>query len=218
MNRRNGELVWKEKLEKRIGCLALGGGKVFCADYVKPERNQKPPDVSIAALDAKTGKVLWQATGGSVIRYSEGFDLLCSSNGVFQGSDGSKVRNTGVYMIAGDKLIAGSKNQVAILDPQTFTKVGEKKWNLRGCTRLRGGANLLTTRFMGNAAYMDIETGNITSIWNVRAACANNLFPANGILNVPNLSGGCTCNYMPVSQAFVPQSVISHRSEPKDIK
>ena len=83
--------AWKEKLEKRIGCLALGGGKVFCADYVKPERNQKPPDVSIAALDVETGKVLWQATGGSVIRYNEEFDLLCSSNGVFQGSDGSKV-------------------------------------------------------------------------------------------------------------------------------
>ena len=30
------------------------------------------------------------------------------------------------------------------------------------------------------------------------------LFPANGVLNVPNLSGGCTCNYLPVSQAFVP--------------
>jgi hypothetical protein len=43
---------------------------------------------------------------------------------------------------------------------------------------------------------------------NVRAARAGNLFPANGILNVPNLSGGCTCNYMPVSQAFVPESVI----------
>ena len=40
------------------------------------------------------------------------------------------------------------------------------------------------------------------SIWNVRAACSNNLFPANAVLNIPDLSGGCTCNYMPVSQAF----------------
>ena len=69
-------------------------------------------------------------------------------------------------------------------------------------------AEYLTTRFMGNAAYLDIATGKITSIWNVRAACANNLFPADGILNVPNLSGGCTCNYMPVSQALVPASVV----------
>ena len=84
-------------------------------------------------------------------------------------------------------------------------------WNQSGCTSLRGGSNILTTRFMGNAAYLDIATGQITSIWNIRAACANNLFPANGVLNVPNLSGGCTCNYMPVSQAFVPTGVIERR-------
>ena len=66
------------------------------------------------------------------------------------------------------------------------------------------GARVLTTRFMGNAAYIDLATGDITSIWNVRAACMNNLFPADGILNIPNLSGGCTCNYMPISQAFAP--------------
>ena len=31
-------------------------------------------------------------------------------------------------------------------------------------------------------------------------------FPADGVLNVPNLTGGCTCNYMPVSQGFAPSS------------
>jgi hypothetical protein len=65
-----------------------------------------------------------------------------------------------------------------------------------------------TTRFMGNAAYLDIATGEITSIWNVRAACSNNLFPANGILNAPNLTGGCTCNYLPISQGFVNAPVV----------
>jgi len=67
-----------------------------------------------------------------------------------------------------------------------------------GCGALPAGSNILTTRPMGIAAYLDIANGEITSIWNVRAACSNNLFPANGVLNIPNLSGGCTCNYMPV--------------------
>jgi hypothetical protein len=106
-------------------------------------------------------------------------------------------------------LISGGSEQVAILDPQTGARIGkELHWTRRGCTSLRASANLLTTRFMGNAAYIDLATGRITSIWNVRAACSNNLFVADGVLNVPNLSGGCTCNYLPVSQAFVPASVI----------
>ena len=115
-------------------------------------------------------------------------------------------------MVAGDKLISGGADLVTIQDSQTGeTSRDGQKWNRRGCTILRGSSKLLTTRFMGNAAYMDIATGKITSIWNVRAACSNNLFPANGVLNIPDLSGGCTCNYMPVSQAFVPARVMKHR-------
>jgi hypothetical protein len=42
---------------------------------------------------------------------------------------------------------------------------------------------------------------------------SNNLFPADGVLNVPNLSGGCTCNYMPVSQALVPAAVVERLAD-----
>jgi hypothetical protein len=41
-----------------------------------------------------------------------------------------------------------------------------------------------------------------------RGPRSNNLFPAHGVLNMPGLTGGCTCNYLPVSQAYVPASVI----------
>jgi hypothetical protein len=30
----------------------------------------------------------------------------------------------------------------------------------------------------------------------------------NGVLNIPNITGGCECNYTPNSQAYVPTSVI----------
>jgi hypothetical protein len=66
---------------------------------------------------------------------------------------------------------------------------------------------LITTRFRGNAACIDLASLDIIPLGNVRAACSNNLFPADGVLNVPSLTGGCTCNYMPVSQAFVPAEV-----------
>ena len=210
VERHDGKLLWKRKCEVRAGCLAIGGGKVFCAAFVKKEQGkEQPPDVTIEALDARTGSVLWKTTGGWEIRYSESSDLLCTSSGIFKGSDGARVTNTGVSLIAGDKLISGTDDQFVILDPQTGEKITkEKKWNRRGCTRLRGSSNLLTTRFMGNAAYVDLATGEVSSLWNVRAACSNNLFVANGVLNVPNLTLGCTCNYLPISQAFVPASVI----------
>jgi hypothetical protein len=71
----------------------------------------------------------------------------------------------------------------------------------------------VTTRFKGNAAYVDLETRNITSLWNIRSACNNNLYPANGILNVPNVTGGCECNYTPTSKAFAPLAVIDRVGE-----
>ena len=67
---------------------------------------------------------------------------------------------------------------------------------------------LVTTRYKGNAAYIDLDTKKFQPLWNLRAACSNNIFPANGVLNVPNLSGGCTCNYTPTSMALVPRAVL----------
>ena len=40
----------------RNGSLALGGGKVFLADFIAPKRGERTPDVAIQALDVKTGK------------------------------------------------------------------------------------------------------------------------------------------------------------------
>jgi len=210
INRHTGEAIWKREGQNRIGCLAVGNGKVFRADFVQQQRGQAPPDVAVEALDAVTGESLWQATGGMQIRYYQPGDLLCTSRGILKGSDGTRAGNAAVAMIAGDRLVCGGPEQVALLDPKTGEKMGEElKWTRRGCTLLRASANLLTTRYMGNAAYIDLSTGQITSIWNVRAACSNNLFVADGVLALPNLTGGCTCNYMPVSQGFVPAPVIA---------
>ena len=81
-------------------------------------------------------------------------------------------------------------------------------WVRRGCTGLRASANLITTRFRANSSYIDLATRSITPIWNIRPGCNNNLYPANGVLNIPNITGGCECNYTPNSQAYVPTSVI----------
>ena len=212
MNRQSGEVLWKHEREQNVGSIALGGGKLFCADFVNRRRGQPAPDTSAItaqAFDASTGELLWEIQGATEVRYSEPHDLLVTSSGVYRAGDGTRVWGPGGdWPITEAKLLRGNSDRFVACDLLTGTESGEElKWNRRGCTSLRAGSTMLTTRFQGNAAYVDLGTGEITSIWNVRAACSNNLFPANGVLNVPNLSGGCTCNYMPISQALVPASV-----------
>ena len=62
--------------------------------------------------------------------------------------------------------------------------------------------------------YQYLATRDIVPFWNVRTACSNSLFPADGVLNMPSLTGGCTCNYLPVSQAYVPSGEIQRVVEP----
>jgi outer membrane protein assembly factor BamB len=212
MNRHDGRLLWKHQRDKRVGSLALGGGRVFVADFVDRRRNAPKPDMSTItaqAFDMATGERLWQITGVANVRYSESENLVVTTNGAYKAADGTSVWKTGgVWSITGDKVLTGNATKFAAYDLATGKETVQKlSWVTRGCTILRAGENLLTTRFRGNAAYVDLGTGGITSIWNVRAACSNNLFLANGVLNIPNLSGGCTCNYQPISQVLVPSGV-----------
>ena len=182
------------------------------ADYVNRARNARKPDlakITAAALDIATGQQLWEITHATEVRYSEPLDLLVTTNAAYKASDGTPVWKTGgIWSITSNKALTGIATKFAAYDLADGKKsVLELSWTTRGCTRLRAGETMLTTRFMGNASYVDLATGQINSIWNVRAACSNNLFPANGVLNIPNLSGGCTCNYQPMSQAFVPSAV-----------
>ena len=84
------------------------------------------------------------------------------------------------------------------------------QWVRRGCTGTRASTNLLTTRLRGNSAWIDLDSRKITPMLGIRPACAtnNNLYPANGVLNIPSLTAGCTCNYAPVSIGCVPAATV----------
>jgi hypothetical protein len=114
-----------------------------------------------------------------------------------------------VLSIIDDRLLWGTPTSFVQYDLPSGASVGDPLfWVRRGCTGLRASSHLITTRFRGNCAYIDISSREITPLWNVRPGCNNNLFPANGVLNIPCLTGGCECNYTPASQAYVPQKVI----------
>jgi outer membrane protein assembly factor BamB len=214
VHRDSGELAWSYECARGDLSIAVGNGKVFCAELVNKRRGETAEKAKLKTrgFDIETGNVVWEMTNGSPIRYGESLDLLVSSSGTFQGEDGHRVRaGIASAQIVGQQVVSGTTDSFNVYDLATGNKQGDElKWVRRGCTGLRSSCNLVTTRFKGNAAYVDLETRNITSLWNIRSACNNNLFPANGILNVPNLTGGCECNYTPSSKAFVPLSVIEH--------
>jgi hypothetical protein len=112
--------------------------------------------------------------------------------------------------VVGQKLLLGTAETLAVYDLSDGKATGQTlTWTRRGCTIPRASSNMVTPRVLGNAACINLTTGDTVHFWNVRAACSNNLFPADGLLNMPSLTGGCTCNYLPVSQAFVPAQVIA---------
>jgi outer membrane protein assembly factor BamB len=226
INLRTGKDLWRYELGRENVSLAVGGGRVFCAELLNPRRPQAEGQAPrMRALRIRTGEPLWETQGGSAVRYSEAHDLIVTSSAIYQAGDGTLVANLPAppeapeegpappapypLSIIDRNILWGTVDQFMLRDLLTGEASGEQTaWVRRGCTGLRSSANMVTTRFRANIACIDLESRDITSMWNVRPACYNNLFPANGVLNAPCLTGGCTCNYTPASQAYVPVSVI----------
>jgi outer membrane protein assembly factor BamB len=224
LDRQTGKLEWSFEAERSQLGLAVGGGRVYVSELLNARRGETiaKSGVKTHALDIANGKPLWNVPGGAEVRYSEPHDLLLSSNGIYKGKDGAVHRQARVAdptkdkwnfisgaHIAGDNLLVGGSDNYILYDLTSGAKLGDQmKWFRRGCTPMRTSPYLVTTRYKGNAAYIDLDTKKFQPIWNLRAACSNNIFPANGVLNVPNLSGGCTCNYTPTSMALVPRAVL----------
>ena len=231
MHRRTGKLFWRFEAGRAALGLALGGNKVFCAELADPRRGEDEiRDGSMFALDIATGERLWQRAGGGRLRYSPSLDIVVTCVGFYRGTDGEPLPQpsdspparlvvtgdglpkTGLPgFIAGTKLLTGSEETLLVYDIPSAAVIGQPlEWIRRGCTGTRASTHLLTTRYRGNCAWIDLASREITPFLGIRPGCSvnNNLFPANGVLNMPNLTGGCTCNYAPVSLACVPAAVV----------
>jgi len=231
VDRRTGESLWRVETTRTALSLAVGGNKVCCAEIADPQRGEdETRDGSIFALDLATGERIWQRAGGARLRYSPALDLVVTPAGFYRGKDGEPVpRNSGSPpprlvvqggglpktglpgFIAGNRLLTGNEDNLFVYDLPSGDPIGTRlHWNRRGCTGTRASTHLLTTRFCGNSAWIDLDTREITPLLGVRPSCAvnNNLYPANGVLSVPNLTAGCTCNYAPVSVACVRADVV----------
>ena len=224
IDRRSGKLRWKVPLQRIGRLLAVGGGKVFFVDqtwWVRPRPPARPikQEGRTVALDAKTGKVLWEVPRHSdMLRYSEKHDVLVTAHGVYQGTDGKPLHNSirpkGTLAIIGDRLVGEYGDTYNLLSGAVIYKAAP--WRKRGCTRPRMSVNMITTRAGGYTAYFDLATRRMQDFPGIRPACINNLVPADGLLNAPGLTGGCTCNYAASSYALVPADALSPAASSKE--
>ena len=217
LDRHDGSVKWHFKGQRRSLNIAVGAGKVYCAVLMNVRAGETRGNTY--AFDIVTGKQIWENDNGYEIRHSESQDILLTGTGVRSGQDGSKIRNgSNRLLIAGPRLVEKNEKDdgYKLFDLSTGALDNEHLyWNRRGCTSLRFSPNLATTRYLANAAYVDLATQKITPLWNIRNACSNNLFPADGLLNMPNLTGGCECNYTPTAVALVPLEEIASSSPSK---
>jgi hypothetical protein len=204
---------------------------VFCAELAEPRRGENETrDGNMFALNVATGEQVWQRAGGARLRYSPSLDIVVTPTGFYRGSDGEPlprksnsprkrlvVQGKGLPerglpgFIAGKKLLTGNEENLFVYEIPSGDPIGEPlKWARRGCTGTRASTHLLTTRYRSNSAWIDLDSREITPLLGVRPGCSvnNNLYPANGVLNIPNLTAGCTCNFAPVSVACVPAGVV----------
>jgi outer membrane protein assembly factor BamB len=229
VNRHTGEILWHNECNRLTLSVAVGGGRVYCAELLNLRRGEaEEAAVKTRAFDVRSGKILWEIASGSKVLYSEPLDLLVTAGGIYHGKsgelhkplpglpkpvDGRRTSGPGPLFVIGNKLLWGTVESFVVYNLQTGDREGDRTaWVRRGCTTIRASEHIVTTRVRANAAYIDLNSREATSLWNIRPACLNNLYPADGVLNAPNVVGGCTCNYTHASQAYAPLGEIERAS------
>ncbi len=174
----------------------------------------------ILALDTRTGNVRWRfqdRVSGSWLGYCPEHDLLLQAGQddpearmlVLRGEDGSELWRRKRRHFGPPALHAAS-GRIILDDGALDVLTGEaaarrhpvsdatEPWQLaryHGCGTRNLGQHIITFR-SGAAAYYDLISGSGTgNLSGFRAACANNLIPADGLLNAPDMTRGCSCPY-----------------------
>jgi outer membrane protein assembly factor BamB len=136
----------------------------------------------LAAYRGKDGKALWSNRDVAYFGPCILLDETILTNGRFYGT------STGAF-----NLLVGS--DVLIRNPLTGV---EQPWRISrgyGCNSMRASEHLLTYR-SGCAAYYDLTSKSGTgSLGGFRSGCTSNLIIANGVLNAPDMTRHCTCNF-----------------------
>lgn len=186
-------------------------------------RGQQPTQKSkLSALDLATGRVVWstdQDVFGTWLSYSSKHDVLVESGRpgrdvlrdepkgmrAYRAASGEALWNgghSGPAILHGDRIIAD--RQVCELltgklvqrdDPLTGQPVDWTWQRNYGCNTPLASQHLLLFR-SGAAGYCDLTNdGGTGNFGGFRSSCTNNLIAAGGVLNIPEYTRTCTCDY-----------------------
>ena len=175
---KTGKDLWDERTDLVPTWLSYSGEQ----DVMVVSNKEK-----IAAFRGKNGKSLWR-------KYSEGkgfkghpenyWDkvILWKDRILDQRGPGQAYNLETGDMIMRTNSLTGEKA------PWSFTKSGHH------CNYAIASEHLMTFR-AADAGFADLETGSTGRFVGFRSGCRNSLIPANGVLNAPNFSHGCSCSY-----------------------
>jgi len=229
-DRNSGQVRWNHEAAQSLLAFAVGGGSVFLVDGTLSDRRseQTATQGRLMALDVRNGNPRWQTTlkldvpTGQPLRlvHAETNHVLITVHGALSAYD---AEDGG--LLWGDKVIPGGEQPMLhrdrlisqhgrMYDPRSGAELPGVLWGgptnrvTRGCNRAIGGEFLVAVRD-AHASYFDLASCAQTYFTGVRAGCTNGLIPAGGLLNAPNFSHGCSCNYAVfASSAMVPAQQI----------
>ena len=192
-------------------------------DWLKRRGDSPKTKPRLVAVDLRTGNEAWKTADGvfgSWLSYSDKYDILIEAGRnardtlsdepkglrAYRGERGnvlwSRPAYSGPAMIHGDMVLrdgggcdlrTGAPTMRA--DPLTGAPI-EWAWSRNyGCNTPAASENLLTFR-SGAAGYYDLANdGGTGNLGGFRSSCTNNLIVADGVLNAPDYTRGCTCSY-----------------------
>lgn len=195
----SGELQWRRPAPKAmLDCvnilyLQLAGGRVMLSGSLPAQGDTL---YRLAALDAATGDLIWEA------------EHLRGKPGEF--GHGEQVHHP---VVLGDWIVAEpriySVASGATVDP--FGDGGLIRRPGHGCGNMSGGGTCLFFR-SGVTSLLDFSAAGdpkerFVPLAPSRPGCWINIIPADGLVIVPEASSGCVCNYsIQASMAFAPRS------------
>ncbi|MHB8903118.1 MAG: outer membrane protein assembly factor BamB family protein, partial [Thermoguttaceae bacterium] len=87
-DRHTGKILWRRQFNRAELSVAVGGGRVFCAELANPRRGEGEEDVKTRAIDIRSGEPVWEIAGGNRLFYCEPLEMLVTAEGVYRAADG----------------------------------------------------------------------------------------------------------------------------------
>ncbi|MBD3241364.1 MAG: PQQ-binding-like beta-propeller repeat protein [Chitinivibrionales bacterium] len=233
LDRATGETRWVYRSPRCVSnqSLALGEERLYIAEgppygfFASVLGDDKDTTVSLAALDLTDGSVVWRTPRFARLARSDAPDVqfveglvLVDGVAAYDASSGERrwqreepVEAAGEAVVLGEWVVVG-RHAYALDDgarrtvPDPITG-GSRPWEYArsyGCGPVAGCRTMMVFR-SGAVGMYDVGRGGTTTFGGVRAGCAVNLVPANGLINAPEAVSGCVCSYnYQTSFALVP--------------